>query len=162
MPKKTEEPVLPEYVEAHWPQVEKIILENVNQLPGIGKDIAGYALNSKGKRLRPVLLLLCGEAFGVDLKNLYSLAAAIELVHTASLLHDDIEDDSSLRRGKPTAHKVFGPKGALLAGDSMLALAMHICTAEYSLAICESLSAALLKTVNGHIKELAITADMPD
>lgn len=162
MPKKTVRPVLPEYIEAHWPQVEKIILKNLNRLPEAGKEAAGYALRTRGKRLRPALLLLCGESFGLDLNNLYSLAAAIELVHTASLLHDDIEDGSMLRRGRATAHEVFGPKGALLAGDSMLALAMCICTAEYSPAVCECLSAALLNTVNGQIKELAKTEDMPD
>ena len=152
---KTAEPVLTGYIEEHWPYVLKIIRKNVGFLPSSGRDVASHILNVRGKRLRPALLLLSGQAFGLEPQELFPLAAAVELAHTASLLHDDLEDESLLRRGQPSAHTIFGPKGALLAGDSLLALAMCICTSEYGPDICKCFSSALLKTASGQIKELS-------
>lgn len=133
----------------------EIIRENVNLLPASGRDVARHILNIRGKRLRPALSLLSGQAFGLEPQKLFHLAAAVELAHTASLLHDDLEDESFLRRGVASAHTVFGPKGALLAGDSLLALAMCICSSSYGPDVCKCLSDALLNTVSGQIKELS-------
>lgn len=160
LPEQLKIPVSAEYIEPHWHFVKKEITQSLNLLPWTGLNIAKYILETKGKRLRPTLLLLSGGSFNIDYKTIYPLAAAIELVHTASLLHDDIEDNSTLRRGKPTAHEVFGAKGALLTGDSLLALALCVCSRNYPIDVCKCLAGALLETVNGQIKELAITDEL--
>ena len=87
-----------------------------------------YAVFSGGKRLRPVLALASCEAFGGRVEDVLAPAAALELVHTYSLIHDDLPamDDDDLRRGRPTAHKAFGEAEAILAGDALLTLAFEV------------------------------------
>jgi geranylgeranyl diphosphate synthase type II len=87
-----------------------------------------YAVFSGGKRLRPVLALASCEAFGGRVENVLAPAAALELVHTYSLIHDDLPamDDDDLRRGRPTAHKAYGEAEAILAGDALLTLAFEV------------------------------------
>jgi geranylgeranyl diphosphate synthase type II len=87
-----------------------------------------YAVFSGGKRLRPVLALAACEAFGGRVEDVLAPAAALELVHTYSLIHDDLPamDDDDLRRGRPTAHKAFGEAEAILAGDALLTLAFEV------------------------------------
>jgi len=86
-----------------------------------------YSLNAGGKRLRPVIMIASAQMLGLDSSRVMPLAAAIECIHTYSLIHDDLPcmDDDSLRRGKPTSHIVFGEDMAVLAGDGLLNLAME-------------------------------------
>ena len=87
-----------------------------------------YSLFAGGKRIRPVLVLAAGEAVGGAREELMPLACAVEMVHTYSLVHDDLPamDDDDLRRGKPTSHKVFGEAIAILAGDALVTRAFHL------------------------------------
>jgi geranylgeranyl diphosphate synthase, type II len=87
-----------------------------------------YSLFAGGKRIRPVLVLAAGEAVGGVREELMPLACAVEMIHTYSLIHDDLPamDDDDLRRGKPTSHKVFGEAVAILAGDALLTRAFHL------------------------------------
>lgn len=87
-----------------------------------------YSLFAGGKRIRPVLVLAAGEAVGGAHEDLLPLACAVEMIHTYSLVHDDLPamDDDDLRRGKPTSHKVFGEAIAILAGDALLTRAFHL------------------------------------
>jgi geranylgeranyl pyrophosphate synthase len=89
-----------------------------------------YSLFAGGKRIRPVLVLAAGEAVGGAREDLMPLACAVEMVHTYSLVHDDLPamDDDDLRRGRPTSHKVFGEAVAILAGDALLTRAFHLLT----------------------------------
>ncbi len=89
-----------------------------------------YSLFAGGKRLRPLLVLAGGEAVGGAESELMPLACAVEMIHTYSLIHDDLPamDDDDLRRGKPTSHKVFGEAIAILAGDALLTRAFHLMT----------------------------------
>lgn len=89
-----------------------------------------YSLFAGGKRLRPALVLTAGEAFGASSHQLAPAACSIELIHTYSLIHDDLPamDNDDLRRGRPTCHKVFGDAMAILAGDALLTLAFQILT----------------------------------
>ncbi len=89
-----------------------------------------YAIMAGGKRLRPFLLMTSAQLFGVARKSALRAAAAIEMVHTYSLVHDDLPamDDDSLRRGKPTCHVKFGEATAILVGDALLTLAFGILT----------------------------------
>ncbi len=86
-----------------------------------------YSLLAGGKRIRPVLALATAEAIGRDPASLLPLAAALELIHTYSLIHDDLPamDDDDLRRGRPTCHRAFGEAVAILAGDGLYAEAFH-------------------------------------
>jgi geranylgeranyl diphosphate synthase type II len=95
-----------------------------------------YSLKAGGKRLRPVLCLKAGEIFGLEREKVIPLALALEMIHTASLIHDDLPamDDDILRRGKPTNHVLFGDALAILAGDALMAWAF-----EYPLSILPGL-----------------------
>jgi geranylgeranyl diphosphate synthase, type II len=87
-----------------------------------------YSLFAGGKRIRPALVIASGEAVGGARADLVPLACAVEMIHTYSLIHDDLPamDDDDLRRGKPTSHKVFGEAIAILAGDALLTRAFHL------------------------------------
>jgi len=87
-----------------------------------------YAVLGGGKRLRPLLVYASGETFGAPLEHLDATAAAVEIIHAYSLVHDDLPamDDDSLRRGRPTCHVAFGEAMAILAGDALQALAFEV------------------------------------
>ena len=87
-----------------------------------------YSAQAPGKRLRPFLVLASASLFGVSLTSALQVAAAIEMVHTYSLIHDDLPamDDSDLRRGRPTCHKVYDDATAILAGDGLLTMAFEV------------------------------------
>jgi len=89
-----------------------------------------YSLFAGGKRLRPILVLAAAETVGARIADALPLACSLELIHTYSLIHDDLPsmDDDDLRRGKPTSHKVFGEALAILAGDALLTEAFHLLT----------------------------------
>jgi geranylgeranyl diphosphate synthase, type II len=86
-----------------------------------------YSLFAGGKRLRPVLVFLAGETLGADFEELLPVAASVEMIHTYSLIHDDLPciDNDDFRRGKPTNHRVFGEAIAILAGDALLTAGME-------------------------------------
>jgi geranylgeranyl diphosphate synthase type II len=91
-------------------------------------EAMSYSINIGGKRIRPILMLLTYSMYKEDYKNIVPLAAAMEMIHTYSLIHDDLPcmDDDDLRRGKPTNHKIYGEAMAVLAGDALLNEAMNI------------------------------------
>lgn len=91
-------------------------------------DSMRYSLCSGGKRIRPVLMLETGKLFGHEDKSLLNFACALEMIHTYSLIHDDLPamDDDDLRRGKPTNHKIYGEAMAILAGDGLLNYAFEL------------------------------------
>ena len=91
-----------------------------------------YSLFAGGKRLRPALVLATGEAFGAHTDDLMPAACAIEMIHTYSLIHDDLPamDNDDLRRGQPTCHKMFGEAVAILAGDALLTQAFRVLSAD--------------------------------
>ena len=98
--------------------------------PSAVRDAMRYSLQAGGKRLRPILCMLACEAVGGNHPKLQAIdaAVAVELVHTYSLVHDDLPamDDDDLRRGRPTCHKVYGEALAILAGDALLTLAFEV------------------------------------
>jgi geranylgeranyl diphosphate synthase type II len=97
-----------------------------------------YILNSGGKRLRPLLVLLSAKAVGGEFKNAYNAAAAVEMLHNFTLVHDDIMDNADKRRGRLTLHKMYDHNTAILAGDSLLSIAYEF----------------LLRDCNGNAKEV--------
>lgn len=103
-------------------------LSNRSDIPGRLVEAMRYSLLAPGKRLRPLLALLGAQAVGADRSKAISAAVAVEMVHTYSLIHDDLPamDDDDLRRGRPTCHVQFDEATAILAGDGMLALAFEV------------------------------------
>ncbi|WML30758.1 polyprenyl synthetase family protein [Neobacillus sp. OS1-32] len=103
------------------------VIEELNA-PAIIKESMIYSLEAGGKRIRPLLLFATLNAFGIDPRNGLQVAAAIEMIHTYSLIHDDLPsmDNDDFRRGKPTNHKVFGDAIATLAGDALLTYSFEV------------------------------------
>jgi farnesyl diphosphate synthase len=108
------------------------VLEQALELPDAGtarlREAMRYSVLGGGKRLRPTLVYLTGEALGAPLEQLDSPAAAVELIHVYSLVHDDLPamDDDDLRRGRPTCHRAFDEATAILVGDALQALAFSV------------------------------------
>lgn len=96
-----------------------------------------YAVLGGGKRVRPLLVYATGETLGVDSRSLDAPAAAVEMIHAYSLIHDDLPamDDDDLRRGRPTCHRAFDEATAILAGDALQALALEILAADPALEV---------------------------
>jgi geranylgeranyl diphosphate synthase type II len=96
--------------------------------PEVLREAIRYSLLAPGKRLRPVLVLLAAEACGGSIDAAMPAASAVEMIHTYSLVHDDLPamDDDDLRRGRPTCHKRFGEATAILVGDALLTMAFEV------------------------------------
>ncbi|WP_025781393.1 polyprenyl synthetase family protein, partial [Candidatus Synechococcus spongiarum] len=117
------------YLQAGKEQVEAALAEAVTlEQPASLRQAMEYSLLAGGKRLRPVLCLASCELAGGDPRLALPTACALEMVHTMSLIHDDLPamDDDDLRRGRPTNHKVFGEAMAILAGDALLCQAFEM------------------------------------
>lgn len=118
-----------DYLERQRREVSRYLLLLVEQgdAPPSLQEAMRYSLAAGGKRLRPLLTLAAAETLGCPAERVMPVAASLELVHTYSLIHDDLPamDDSALRRGRPTSHRVFGEALAILAGDALLTLAFE-------------------------------------
>ena len=106
-----------DFVEADMRAVDGVIRARLNSEVLLIRQVAEYIVGSGGKRLRPLLLLLSAGAFGYRGPYRHELAAVVEFIHTATLLHDDVVDESDLRRGRSTANALFGNSAAVLVGD---------------------------------------------
>lgn len=110
-------------------RLNDLFLQNLDSTPSLElKNAMEYSLLNGGKRLRPLLIYAAGYAFKAPLDSLDTAAAAVELIHTYSLIHDDLPcmDDAAMRRGRPACHKAFGEGMAVLAGDALHTFAMQI------------------------------------
>lgn len=146
--------------------VEQALKEAVKasgDCPELLLDSMRYSLEAGGKRLRPILVLLACEAVGGDSAGAMSAACAIEMIHTYSLIHDDLPamDDDDFRRGRPTNHKQFDEATAILAGDALLTLAFEtlakgVKPAEVALACVADLASAagMQGMVGGQVADL--------
>ena len=127
-------------------QISKYII-NTNEID----ESMRYALSNPGKRVRPLLSYLVGDVFNLNLNKLDGIASAIEIIHTYSLVHDDLPcmDDDNLRRGKPTLHVKYSESTAVLAGDAMASLAIDIilCDLNISSDLKVQLLQFLMKTI---------------
>ncbi|HDQ40635.1 MAG TPA: polyprenyl synthetase family protein [Desulfonatronum sp.] len=142
------------YLRQELPIINDFLARETEKLQPLVRSVAGHVLQAGGKRLRPLLTILFARGCGRVSDDVYPLACAMEFFHSATLLHDDILDDSHLRRGITTAHLVFGKTETILAGDVLLALGNRL-VAEYGNP-CLSLrvSEAIMHTATGEIQEL--------
>ncbi|MEW6115893.1 MAG: polyprenyl synthetase family protein [Nitrospirota bacterium] len=127
-----------------------IFSSNVFLIPMIGKHIMG----SGGKRMRPLFLLLSADLCGYKGKDRDLLAAIIEAIHTASLLHDDVIDGADTRRGRPAAHALWGNQVVILVGDYLYSKALKIAVDQKKQKIMEALSEATTRMTEGEILQL--------
>jgi geranylgeranyl diphosphate synthase type II len=132
--------------------------------PDLGglEEALRYPLETGGKRIRPVLCLAVADAAGADVEDALPAAVALELVHTFSLVHDDLPalDDDDERRGRPSAHVAFGEGVALLAGDALLAEALRLALTYESGAVARELIDATLGMIGGQYRD--VTGDDAD
>lgn len=113
-----------------------------------------HLVSSGGKRVRPAVTLLTGKMFGADPDRLITLAASIEMLHTATLVHDDLIDGSLLRRGIPTVNAHWSPAATVLAGDYIFARAAELAARTDSVAVMQSFAETLATIVNGEITQM--------
>ena len=127
------------------------MLESLGEIPEQLLKAMKYSLEAGGKRLRPVMLLAACEMAGGDMETALPFACAIEMIHTYSLIHDDLPamDNDDLRRGKPTNHKVFGEDLAILAGDGLLNAAAEL-MARTALRMADSRGIRALEIIMRH------------
>lgn len=118
-------------------------------------DLSGYIVAAGGKRLRPMITLASAHAAGSANPSTHALAAAVEFIHTATLLHDDVVDESDLRRGKPSAKTVWGNTASILVGDFLFARAFTLMVETGSLEILDILSTASTVIAEGEVRQLA-------
>ena len=122
--------------------VDRVIAQRLTtSVPLIGQ-ISHYIIAAGGKRLRPALLLLVCGALGYEGAQRFNLAAVVELIHTATLLHDDVVDESTMRRGRATANESFGNPASVLVGDFLHTRSFQIMVEAGSMRIMEILSEA--------------------
>jgi octaprenyl-diphosphate synthase len=117
-------------------------------------EVARYIISAGGKRLRPVLLLLTCGALGYTGSQRYNLAAVVEFIHTATLLHDDVVDESTLRRGRPTANERFGNPASVLVGDFLYSRAFQMMLSADSMRVMQILADATNVIAEGEVLQL--------
>ena len=134
--------------------VNRLILERMQSPVALIPQLAGHIIASGGKRLRPMLTLGCARLCGYEGTRHVALAAAVEFIHTATLLHDDVVDASDLRRGRDTANALWGNKPAILVGDFLFSRSFELMVADGSLRILEILSRASSVIAEGEVLQL--------
>ncbi|MDZ7727306.1 MAG: polyprenyl synthetase family protein [Dehalococcoidia bacterium] len=137
------------------------LLESTKQTESSAlKNMLDHALEARGKRLRPALVLLAGHMGDYNLNRLVPLGAAIELLHTASLVHDDVVDGATSRRGRPTSNAMFDNALTVLLGDYMFANAAEMVTRTGSLDVTRLFALALMKMTSGELDQDAAAFDV--
>jgi octaprenyl-diphosphate synthase len=123
----------------------------------IMREIPEYLLSLGGKRIRPILALLCSKALGAEqiTEDIIDIAAGIELIHMATLMHDDIIDQSPIRRHRPSAYAKYGTPGTLLSGDFLLTRAFGLCS-RLDREVIEATEHACIQLVEGETLEIAV------
>ena len=142
------------FIEQEHPRINAALAEAAAELPVSIMPIAQYAMGNGGKRLRPLLTVLVARLLGYADNDIYPLAAAMEMFHVATLLHDDVMDNAEMRRGSTATHKVFGVTETILAGDALLAKGNQIVAGFGDPRLTAATSDAIAQTANGEILEI--------
>jgi octaprenyl-diphosphate synthase len=134
--------------------VDAVIRARLNSDVVLIRTIGEYIIGAGGKRMRPVLLLLVAQALGYKGNHHHLMAAAVEFIHTATLLHDDVVDESDLRRGRGTANAVFGNAASVLVGDYLYSRAFEMMVDVDSMRIMQIMSGATTVIAEGEVLQL--------
>ncbi len=135
--------------------VNQLILSKIQAQSGLIDDLANHIVQSGGKRLRPLIVLLASHACGYQGTHHISLAAMVEFFHTATLLHDDVIDESTLRRGRETANEIWGSKASILVGDYLFTQYMQLMIDVGDLKIMQLLTDMANQIGCGELKQLS-------
>lgn len=141
-------------------RVNALILSRADSHVDMVPELARYLIESGGKRLRPMLTVAAAQLFGKGVGNEVNFAAAVEFMHNATLLHDDVVDESDMRRGKPAARMVWGNKASILVGDFLLGQAFMMMVETGDIEALGVLSAASAVMAEGEVFQLAKTGDL--
>jgi octaprenyl-diphosphate synthase len=141
-------------------RVNELIVERMHSPVALIPQLAGHIVAAGGKRLRPMLTLAAARLCGYRGERHLALAAAVEFIHTATLLHDDVVDSSELRRGRDTANAVWGNKPAVLVGDFLFARSFELMVEDGSLRILDILSRAAAVIAEGEVGQLVTANDI--
>ncbi len=139
--------------------VDEIIKKQLTSRVPLVSKIGDYITSAGGKRLRPLLVLLCGKALGREGADLRLLAATIEFLHTATLLHDDVVDMSGMRRGRSTANALWGNAPSVLVGDFLYSRSFEMMVELGSMPVMQILSKATRVIAEGEVLQLSRVRD---
>ncbi|MGY9005951.1 MAG: polyprenyl synthetase family protein [Alphaproteobacteria bacterium] len=140
-------------------RVNEAVLKNMESSVALIPQLAGHIIAAGGKRIRPMLLLGAAKLCGYEGTRHVGLAAAVEFIHTATLLHDDVVDESDLRRGKSTANALWGNKSSVLVGDFLFSRSFRLMVADGSLEVLSILSNAAAVIAEGEVMQLTTAND---
>jgi octaprenyl-diphosphate synthase len=149
-PKNTAHPLIAADMEA----VDRVIRQRLDSGVALVGTVSQYIISAGGKRIRPALLLLMAGALGYKGTQHHNLAAVIEFIHTATLLHDDVVDESTLRRGRPTANERFGNPASVLVGDFLYSRAFQMMVDAQDMRVMEVLAEATNVIAEGEVLQL--------
>lgn len=138
----------------HMQQVDTVIRQSLSSQVPLINQISEYIIHSGGKRLRPTLVLMAGDVLGHVSAQHHQLAAIVEFIHTATLLHDDVVDASELRRGKSTANHVYGNPASVLVGDFLYSRAFQMMVGIESMRVMQILADATNTISEGEVLQL--------
>jgi len=134
--------------------VNALIIDKIQSQSGLIGDLSQHIVESGGKRLRPLLLLLSANACQYQGNGHIPLAAMVEFFHTATLLHDDVVDESTLRRGKETANEIWGSKASILVGDYLFTQSVQLMVGVHNWRILEMMADTSHQISCGEVKQL--------
>jgi octaprenyl-diphosphate synthase len=135
-------------------EVDAVIHRRLTSQVALVNQISHYIVNAGGKRVRPLLLLLVSRALGTQSTQRHEMAAVVEFIHTATLLHDDVVDESSLRRGRETANAMFGNAASVLVGDFLYSRAFQMMVSTNRLRVLDVLAEATNVIAEGEVLQL--------
>jgi octaprenyl-diphosphate synthase len=147
------EPMI-QLVSADLNHVNAVILERMQSPVALIPELAGHLIAGGGKRMRPMLTLACARLLDYPGSRHHKLAAAVEFIHTATLLHDDVVDGSGLRRGRRTANVIWGNPASVLVGDFLFSRAFELMVEDGSLRVLKILSRASAVIAEGEVDQL--------
>jgi octaprenyl-diphosphate synthase len=145
---------LKQLLAADMAAVDQVIRTRLHSDVALVSQVGEYIVNSGGKRLRPMLVVLSASAFGYSGKHHHDLAAVVEFIHTATLLHDDVVDDSDLRRGQATASALFGNSASVLVGDFLYSRAFQMMVEVGDMRVMQTLADATNIIAEGEVLQL--------
>ena len=141
-------------IEPDMQRVDQVISERLTTEVPLVREVAQYIISAGGKRLRPALLLLMSGALNNHNTHRHTLAAVVEFIHTATLLHDDVVDESTLRRGRETANERFGNAASVLVGDFLYSRAFQMMVDVNNMRVMQVLSDATNVIAEGEVLQL--------
>jgi octaprenyl-diphosphate synthase len=140
--------------------VEEQFTKSMRSETALINQVGQHLLASGGKRVRPMLLLLCARLSGYQGTGHIPLASVVEFIHTATLLHDDVVDKATLRRGNPSANVVWGNQAAVLAGDFLFAKSFSMIVESGNLPVFQALTEAATRLAEGEMQQLINSSDL--